>query len=214
MFAWSYLYWIICPGTCWPRPSCACISPNEELLVYTLIPRCRGGKGERASGTHCLFMRLIATEFCSNCVRTYTGDVINSLRWCASWCSVHVNFISGSWIPQDKAEDKNTLPLMSVFTEETCPYAVIHNFLSQFLYHGLPDISLCTQHCRACSSDVYSVLRSRAEINFTTVYAITWTVDLHTSTHPLLCHVIFAIITRMHKQCVPGVPLLCAWERG
>ena len=37
----------------------------------SLVPR-RGGGGERAPGTHCLRMRLIATEFRGSRVRTYT----------------------------------------------------------------------------------------------------------------------------------------------
>ena len=50
------------------------------LFGVSLVPR-RGGGGERAPGTHCLRMRLIATEFRGDRVRTYvTGDVINSPR--------------------------------------------------------------------------------------------------------------------------------------
>ena len=40
-------------------------------LTASLVPR-RGGGGERAPGTHCLRMRLIATEFRGDRVHTYT----------------------------------------------------------------------------------------------------------------------------------------------
>ena len=40
-------------------------------VASSLIPR-HGGEGERAPGTHCLHMRLIATEFRGDHVRTYT----------------------------------------------------------------------------------------------------------------------------------------------
>ena len=36
----------------------------------SLVPRRGGGGGERAPGTHCLRMRLIATEFRCDRVRT------------------------------------------------------------------------------------------------------------------------------------------------
>ena len=36
----------------------------------SLVLRCGGGGGERAPGTHCLRMRLIATEFRGDSVRT------------------------------------------------------------------------------------------------------------------------------------------------
>ena len=61
--------------------------------------------------------------------------VINSPRWCASWCSVRVSFISrcsrpsDSLVPRDKARlKKNRLPPISAFTKETYLYAVIHHF--------------------------------------------------------------------------------------
>ena len=49
----------------------------------SLVPRYGGRGGEKVPGTHCLRMHLIITEFRGNCVCTYTGDVINSLRCCA-----------------------------------------------------------------------------------------------------------------------------------
>ena len=59
-------------------------SKMQPLPMHSLVPRLGGG-WERASGTQCLRMRLIATEFRGNCVHTcmYTGDFINLLRWLA-----------------------------------------------------------------------------------------------------------------------------------
>ena len=48
---------------------------KSSNLAISLVPRCGGGGGERAPGTHCLRMRLIATEF--------RGD-----RVCRMLCSV------------------------------------------------------------------------------------------------------------------------------
>ena len=72
--------------------------------------------GERAPGTHCLRMCLIAVATVFVCARTFTRDIINSLCCCvdscAHWCSVRVRFIlhcsmpSGSWIPRDKAQER------------------------------------------------------------------------------------------------------------
>ena len=36
---------------------------KQHGWCISLVPRCRGGGGERVPGTHCLHMRLIATEF-------------------------------------------------------------------------------------------------------------------------------------------------------
>ena len=59
-------------------------SKMQPLPMHSLVPRLGGG-WERASGTQCLRMRLIATEFRGNCVHTcmYTGDFINLLCWLA-----------------------------------------------------------------------------------------------------------------------------------
>ena len=59
----------------------------------SLVPRRGGGGGERMPGTHCLRMRLIATEFHGDHVRAcmyLSSDIIN-LPHC--WCSVGVTFI-------------------------------------------------------------------------------------------------------------------------
>ena len=62
------------------------------------------------------------------------------------------------------------MPPMSVFTEETCLYAVIHQL--RFLPGPIRHFSLYPTVGRACSSDVYSVLGTKAGIIFMTVYAI------------------------------------------
>ena len=96
---------------------------------------------------------------------------------------------------------------MSAFTEETCLHAVSTNFCKcipttanqTFLF--VPDgIKLA----RACSSDVYSFLRTKAEIMIMKVYAIHVNCVRHISIRPLFCRVAFAIITRVRKLCIPG----------
>ena len=62
--------------------------PETANVWPSLVPRRGGAGGERAPSTHCLRMRLIAMEFRGDCVHTYTCDIINSLHWCTSWCSV------------------------------------------------------------------------------------------------------------------------------
>ena len=62
----------------------------------------------------------------------------------------------------------------------------------------LPD---STELDRACSSDVYSILRTKAVF---WQFMLMWTVDRHIITRPWFCHVPSAIITHMRKQCVPG----------
>jgi len=70
-------------------------------------------RGKRKSAWYTLFAHarnFVTTMFI--CVRTYTGGVINSPHYCASWCSFWVSFISrcsmpsGSWVPQDKAQER------------------------------------------------------------------------------------------------------------
>ena len=74
---------------------------------------------------------------------------------------------SGSWIPQKKEQ------AMSAFTEETCLYAVIHQYWYVDSYHSLPDSSHCTQQYKTRqSSDLYSILRTKAEVIFMMAYAI------------------------------------------
>ena len=67
-------------------------------------------------------------------------------------------------------EIKLRLPRLSVFTEETCLYAVFYQFQLVDFYHGLADTSLCTQQYKTrqsmYSSNVHSVLRTKAEIIF------------------------------------------------
>ena len=58
---------------------------------------------------------------------------------------------------------------MSVFTEETCLYVVIHQFgmsIPIMAYKTFLFVPDSLKLGRACSSDVYSVLRTKAEIIF------------------------------------------------
>ena len=73
------------------------ISAVYSALWSSLVPRSGEGGGERAPGTHCLWMHLIATEFRGDHVRmcTYvywwrhklTALICQFMR---SWCSVRV----------------------------------------------------------------------------------------------------------------------------
>ena len=63
----------------------------------SLVPRCGGGGGERAPGTHCLHMHLITTEFCGDRVRASTYvywwcHKLAALIMC-SWCSVRYHTV-------------------------------------------------------------------------------------------------------------------------
>ena len=56
----------------------------EDGQILASFPGAEGKRGRRESAwytlTHCLHMRLFATEFCGDRIRTYTDDVINSPR--------------------------------------------------------------------------------------------------------------------------------------
>ena len=96
---------------------------RDRVLVVivdmdSLVPRC-GGEGERAPGTHCLRMCLIATEFLGDrvCTCTYVYWWRHKLaalmcHFVCSWCFVWVSFImrcslpTSSWIPRDKAQER------------------------------------------------------------------------------------------------------------
>ena len=148
-----------------------------------LIPRCGGG-GERAPGTHCLRMRLIAMEVCGDRVCTYTGDDINSLRWCASSYAVGV---LSKWIvyravqclpvagyleiqlkTEQVASNECRLPRKHAFLRLSTNFgkSIPTTAYQTFLF--VPSIKLG----RAFSSNVYSVLRTKADVTFMTVYAI------------------------------------------
>ena len=63
---------------CSTKRNAICTSVTLKVASF---PGAEEGE-EKATGTHCLCMRLIATECRGNrvCTRTYTGDVINSPR--------------------------------------------------------------------------------------------------------------------------------------
>ena len=105
----------------------------------------------------------------------------NFLRESASWCSVWVSFIlhcsmpSGSWTPRDKAQErtgclqwvclprKHTFMQLSTNFGRSIPTTTYQTFL--FVPNSI-------KLGRACSRNVYSVPRTKAEIIFMTVYAI------------------------------------------
>ena len=105
----------------------------------------------------------------------------NFLREPASWCSVWVSFIShcsmpsGSWIPQDKTQERTSclqwvrLPRKHTFMQLSTNFGkwIPTTTYQTFLF--VPDIIKLD---RTCSSDVYSILRPKAERIFMTVYAI------------------------------------------
>ena len=111
-------------------------------------------------------------------VRTYTGDVINSIcPFMCSWCSVRVNFISrcsmpsGSWIPWDKAQVasnecvyQGNMRLHCMRLSTNFSKSILSTAYKTFLF--VPD-GIHVKVGRACSSNVYSVLRTKAEM---TVY--------------------------------------------
>ena len=162
---------------------------------FTSFPGTEEGE-EKAPGTYCLHMRLIAMKFCGDCVcmcaYVYTGDIINSLHWCTSWCSVWVSFIlrcsvpSSSWVPQDKAQEKTgclqwvCLPRKHAFMRLSTNFGKSIPTMAYQTFLFVPD---SIKLGRACSSDVYSILRPKAELIFMMVYVIN--VDRHIST----CHV-------------------------
>ena len=64
---------------------------------------------------------------------------------------------------------------MSVFTEETYLYAVFTisgKSIPTMAYQTFIFVSDCIKLGRACSSDVNSILRTKSEVVFMTVYAV------------------------------------------
>ena len=136
--------------------------------------------GERVPGTHCLRMRLIATELRGDrvCTCMYIYSWRHKLaallcQFMCSWCSIRVRFIlhcsmsSGSWIPRDKAQERTDclqwvhLPRKHAFMQLSTHFCKsIPTTASQTFLFVHDSIKLG----RACSSDVCSVLRTKAEI--------------------------------------------------
>jgi len=68
------------------------------MYVHILFPGTEEGEKECVVHTVCTCSGIVATVFAR--VRTYTGDIVSSLCWCASWCSaVQVSFISCCSMP-------------------------------------------------------------------------------------------------------------------
>ena len=158
------------------------------MSMISLIPR-RGGEGERVPGTHCLCMCLIATEFRGDrvCMCTYVYcDVINSLHWDASSCAVGALFewvlyrailcllVAGYLEIKLKKEQVASSECVYRRNMPLCGYPPIS--VSPFLPRPTRQFSLHVPNSitvgRACSSDVSSILRTKAELIFMTVYAI------------------------------------------
>ena len=101
---------------------------------------------------------------------------------------------SGSWVQVASSECiyQGNMPL--------CSYLPI---LVSCSYHGLP-VPDNIKVGRVCSTDVYSVLTTKAEMIFMTVLCYSRKPLIIILVHAPNLHVAFAIITHMRKQCVPG----------
>ena len=69
------------------RQSCACYI---AAMFVALFPGAEEGE-ERAPGTHCLRMRLIATEFYGDCVCTCNVRILH--------CKNRLVVLTGEWLP-------------------------------------------------------------------------------------------------------------------
>ena len=139
---------------------------------------------------------------------SFTRDIINLLHCYVSSCAVGVQF---KWVLYctvlclliagylDKSSRTGCLQWVHLLRKlPLCGYPPTS--VSPFLH----DLSDSIKLGRACSSDLYSVLKTKAEIFLWHFMLFTWTIDRHISTCPYFCHVVFAIITRIRKKCVPG----------
>ena len=216
--------------------SCILIATLKQYsqLWYSLVPRCGGGGGERAPGTHCLRMCFIATEFdrVHIRVRMYTGDVINSLCWCASSCAVGVLF---EWVlyhavlyllvtgyleikfkMEQVASNECRLPWTHAFMRLSTNFtkSILTTAYQTFIF--VPD---SVKLDRACSSDVYSILRTKAGLIFMVVYAIYMNRWSSYSYTPLIlpcshCYNYVHAQTVCTRCSFSSPSSACAWEWG
>ena len=112
-------------------------------------------------------------------VRTYTGDITNSMcQFMYSWCFVRyravlcllvAGYLEIKLKTEQVASNECRLPRKHAFVRlstnfgKSIPTTAYQTFL--FVPHSI-------KLDRACSSDAYSVLRTKAELIFMTIYAI------------------------------------------
>ena len=126
-------------------------------------------------GKHCLHMWLIATEFHGNhvCTCTYVywwrhklAMLMRQLAFCLSEC---YSMPSSSWVPQEKAQERTGylhwvhLPRKYTFLRLSSNFG---KSISTTAYQTFLIVSDSIKLGRACNSDVYSILRTKAEVIF------------------------------------------------
>ena len=180
-------------------------------------------KGGENRLVHSLCMRLITTEFCANHVCPYTYVYWWRHKLAAlmsSWRSVRVSFISHcslssvSWVPRDKSLRTGCLQWMHLLRKRTFMW-LSTNFSKSIpttAYQTFLFVSDSIKLGRACSSDVYSVLRTKVELLWQfMLFTSTWSSFI--STCPYVCHMAFAIITWCTSSVYQMSSPSCAWGR-
>ena len=154
-------------------------------MQLALFPGVEEGE-ERVPGTHYLRMGLITTEFRATVFIRNNGDITNLLHWCASSCAVGVLF---KWVLYPAVLCRLVAGYLKIQLKKEQVASIDQGNMRAFLWLSTNfgktflfvhnNIKLA----RACSSDVYSVLRTKAEI---ILWRFTWTVDRHNSIVVLL----------------------------
>ena len=131
----------------------------------SLVPRCGGGGGERALCAHALDRQ----EFCGDRVRTYTyvcwwrHTLMCQIVFCSG--EFHITLFYAFWM----------LGTLEIELKKEQVASVECVYRGKILLCGYPPISvrhlfLCIRQYiklgRACSNDVYSVQRTKAEVIF------------------------------------------------
>ena len=124
----------------------------------SLVPRRGGRGGERAPGTHCLHMHQ---RTCGDCVCTctlVTSKLAALMCQLTFWFILHCSMPSGSWVSQN---------IECIYQGNIIPFCGNSNFGKSFpttayqtFLFGFDN----TQLSRIPSSNVYSILRTKAEV--------------------------------------------------
>ena len=152
-------------------------------------------RGEGEDAWYTLFVHALNWKFRGDCVRmSVPSDIINLPRCCASQCSVWVSFIShcsmpsGSWVPQDKAQERTDCFQWACLLRKRTFVRLTTNFFSKSIpttvYQTFLFVSDSIKLGKACSSNVHCVLRTKTEIICITGYAIHVNRYRHISTRP------------------------------